>query len=423
MNKLMFLLITTLLTGFCVAQPRSRDSSGSIDLNPQQLLNAPSLLNESALINLNPTAQKICFDKIFKVKQATSRGPAETCLYINTETGIMAYSPLKPGSTGVCEIKRDLPDFALNLISLKGNTFQYFNRKKKDMLERHVVTNNSQQFHYQFTGSGPTVQLRRKRETKTYCDGKLTAVAYRVDGRPETWYLFGKTFPESITMTPKKYLGNFGVGYQHSDKGTFIIMELESPGMGAKILEIRDQDACFDPAGYVVFEEQMVSKVNSSIQRKREKLRKEFENIRDDDQCAQLRRTSIQFEQQALDRQEQSLQQSVQGNLNQNERTQQARSDATINFDDMAQQAINDTRLRICQTENRLSRASDSRNQLDQESRQRLQEKLACLQQTLHKQQAVQTEYNRINTQISQPAQRHMEKMRKMGELMINCDK
>ena len=114
------LLIFLILSQIGFSQPRRVDSTGAGELNPERILNAPALLNESALVNLTPNSEKICFDKIIKVKQATSRGPAETCLYINTETGIMAYSPLKPGSTGICEIKRDLPDFALNLISLKA---------------------------------------------------------------------------------------------------------------------------------------------------------------------------------------------------------------------------------------------------------------------------------------------------------------
>lgn len=386
----------------------------------RSVLEAPVVSGLTAPRTITPRSQPICFDKIIKVKMTTGGRLTEACLFINTQTGLIGHTPIKQGTTGVCDIKPELPTFSLFVTSLAGNTYHYFNNRKKDEIEHRVTTNNSDQYQYDFTATGiGHAVLHRKTTNRKYCDNKVQAWAYRVDGRSETWFMFGRMFPESMTMIPKKFLGNYAVGYQYTDKGLYIIMQMESSRLNTKIVSITDADICFDPTPFEVFEEEMVTKVRTSSARNREKLQKKLADIKPDDPCGQAKRTSIQFQQQALDRQEENVISSTQGNLNQQIRTQQARSDGTVNYNDVIQASIYDTKVKICQTEDQLARSSGSNSS----SRQRQQEKLTCLQGHLARQQQVQVRFREIDRQhAAQPGKAMLEKARLMMTVIAGCD-
>lgn len=413
-----FFLVSFQLFSY-TANAQRRDSSGGGLTDPYhiQILNADVLTGHSTMHTIVPH-ERICFDKIIKVKQVTARGPSEACLFINTTTGLIGHSPIKPGAVGVCDIKPEAEDFSLFVMGLAGNTYHYFNVKKKNNIEHHMATMNSQQFVYQFSSTGNNAVLQKKTERRSYCNDKVKAWAYRVDGRSETWYLFGKQFPSQVLMTPKKYLGNYGVGYVHSDKGLFIIMQLEATAIDSKILDITDTEICFDPSGFAVFEDEMIVKATNSIQRKREKLQRDLANLKPDEPCMSIRKSSIQYQQQALDRQEENLHRSLQGHLGQSGPAQQARGDAMMNYDDQIELLILDTQHKICRTQEQLSRQTQGSS-----SQQRSQQKLNCLNEALTQHIATREQLKRVEREYEGQAGRIMEqKARVFLRGMKLCD-
>jgi hypothetical protein len=429
MKKLLVSSILLISLSGLKAQTGSESSGG------QHLADAPALEDSSSIVEPDPIRDKMCFDKIIKVKTSTSSGPATVCVYVNTKIGLVAYSSTKPGTLELCGIKQELPDFSLSVNSLKGGSFNYFNRMKKNTVEHWMISGNNTQTEFESVINS-TLVLKRKTDTKTYCDGKVVAVAYRADGRPETWYLYGKTFPDKLIMQPRKYMGNYAVGFQYTDRGTYIIMEFESTRMGSKIVEMKDTETCFDPSGYSRFVEQQANKSISTIQRRKERLIEELRTVGRQDHCQSELTTSIQFRLEMLDHEEQSsrerLQESSQASTRQGSgRAQRSTQNPAnqevqtpyggINHDDLAQASINESRLNICQTEYQLSR-SQGGDRLDQQNRERLQTRLACLQQTLNRQIEIQTEYQRINREQNNSSQRYLLKMKRMMDLLPKCN-
>lgn len=410
--SLLFLLISFQL----LAQPgRRRDSlfSGTPEapyLN--SILDADVLDGTTTATTITPRGQRMCFDKVMKVKTMTSRGPAEVCIFINTKIGLIAHGPLKPGGTGICDIKQDDPNFRLSVIGLKGNTYSYFNSKKKNTIEHWMQTGNSETFQYQFTNTGANVPLKRKTERRSYCNDKVKAQAYKVDGRPEVWYLFGETFPETVMMTPKKFLGSYAVGYQYSDKGLFIIMEMSSSAYTAKIEEIQDIDVCFDPSSYQQFEEEQENKMQQSIQRQREKIAREETKPEKYSSCQNKKTTMLNFQKQALLRQEENMQHARIGHATQDIRTQQAQANL-MNYDDAIQTMIYETELKLCRAEHQQAERPSSSTQ----------EKISCLNRALASQKQTQQKFQQINTQYpNEPGKQVAEKSRAMMQAIATCN-
>jgi hypothetical protein len=376
------------------------------------VLDADVLEGVSAATTITARGQRMCFDKVIKVKTMTSRGPAEVCLFINTKIGLVAHSPIKPGAVTVCDIKQEAPDFRLNVIGLKGNTYSYFNVKKKNGIEHWVQTGNSETYQYQFTNAGANIPLKRKTERRSYCNDKVKAQAYKVDGRPEVWFLFGKTFPENITMTPKKYLGSYAVGYQYTDKGLFIIMEMEAGGYNAKIEDIQDIDVCFDPSSYQVFEDEQENKMQQSIQRQREKIAREERKTEQYPSCQSKKTTLLNYQKQSLNRQEENMQEARIGHATQNVRTQQAQANL-MNYDDAIQTMIYETELKICRAEQRQAQSPSSS----------YEKKMRCLQNQLAAQKSTQLRFQQINTQYrNEPGKQYSEKAKAFMQGIAGCD-
>ena len=131
-----------------------------------KLLDAAVLEGGAAPEAITPNVNKICFDKKMRVKVTTIKGPAEVCVFINTKIGLVAYTALKQGRTGACDIKPEQPDFSLTVIGLKGNTYTYFNVKKKAGIEHRVLTGNSNRFLYQYASTTANEMLYKKDEAK-----------------------------------------------------------------------------------------------------------------------------------------------------------------------------------------------------------------------------------------------------------------
>lgn len=412
-------IISSLIILSCyhtLAQPPRRDTLfGSFGPNAPYLrgiYEADVLEDRSLPQNITPSGQKLCFDKKIKVKTVTSRGPAEVCLFINTETGLIGYTPLKPGTDPVCDIKPDRSDFRFNVIGLKGNVYNYMNNKKKDVIEHWVQTSNSQQYQYQFTNSSPAVPLRKKAERRDYCDGKVKAQLYKVDGKPEEWYLFGKEFPDAVIMQPNKFLGSFAVGYIFGDKGLFIIMQMVSGSMDSKILSIEDVETCFDPSPFKVFEDEQQTKMQQSIQREREKIARERTKPEKSAGCQSKKEQMLSYQEESLNRREENMQQARTGNMQQDVRTQQAQANL-YGQDDAIQTMIYETELKICRAQQRQAENPSQSNQ----------QKIDCLQTALAAQINAKQRMQQINTQYrNEPGKQLAEKSKIMMQAIRPCN-
>lgn len=361
-----------------------------------KILDASVLAGTTAEEDISPNGQKICFDKKIKVKTNTLSGPAEVCLFINTKIGLVAYTSLKPGIPGACNINQEQQDFSLSIIGLKGNLYTYRNIKKKGVIEHWMMTGNSHRFMYQYSSTEANSMLYKKDESKMYCNGKVKAWAYKYEHRDEKWFLFGKSLPDAVVMQPLKYLGNFGVGFQYTDKGLLLIMEVSSESFTASIVSIEDVYECFNPAPFKIFEEEHLTKSLQDISEKREKLEAKIAKIKHDE-CERAELQVANYELETLNRQEENVRQSGIGNLQQNNATQNARANSIINYDDVIQNSIYDTQLKICRTTQKLNKASGS-------SRDSYQQRLSCLNEQLTTQIHTQQQFQRINTQYPNDA-------------------
>jgi hypothetical protein len=406
-----------LLAVAAFAQPGSRrpDSTGggsSYDPYRNSVLRADVLEGRSAPQRITPNGQKICFDKRVKAKVITDRGPAEVCLFVNTKIGLTAYMFLRPGGSGFCDIKPDDPQFKLTVIGMKGNVYTYMNAEKNGMIQHWVQTDNSNRHLYQNTSSAPNAILYKKIERRDYCDGKIKAQCYKVDAKPEQWFLFGKQFPDALTMKPAKYLGNFAIGYADSDKGLFIIMQMVGAGLDSKIVELEDVRICFDPSPFKVFEDELESGVMSDIRKQRERIERDAARAERYPACESKKAVLINFQREALQRQEENLRRSRQGNTTQDMEAQKAMANL-MNYDDMVQGAIYEGELSLC-------RAQQSQAESPSESTQR---SIDCLQRQIAALRNTQSKFIALNSRMrDEPGMLFAEKAKLFLQAMIGCD-
>lgn len=425
MKRSYFLLYFFSVVCNAFAQPDTTRRDTSWSRSPHRpfllsIMNAPVLEDRSTAVTIVPR-ERICFDKVFKIKTQTASGPAEGCLFINTEKGLMANTPIKRGVAPVCDLNISKPDFGLILIGLKGNTYNYFNSQKNNGIEHWATTSNSENYQYQFISTPEAVPLTRRAESKLFLGGKVKAWAYKAEGRPETWWLFGKTEPERILMTPKKFLGSYAVGYQYSDKGLFIIMQITAPNYSAEVTDIQDRAICFDPSPFKLFEDEHYNRGMESIVREREKLQKKEARL-ETGQCASKEMISINYQKEALNRRQESLERSRQGNTQQNVAAQQAQMQTMINYEDVIQISIYETEIDICKQQERLSRQTDA-SYRQSSSYRRQQEKLTCLNSQLAAQKQTQQKILRVNTQFpNQPGKQYAEKSKLFMQGFAVCD-
>src|SRR5687767_12208917 len=126
MKQLPFIILCICLHTLAIAQP-DPDSTGPGRRDPwrNSMLTADVLEGRSTMTHIVPR-QRICFDKVIKIKQVTSSGVSEACLFINTRTGLIGHGPIKRSVGGVCDIKPEMEDFSLFVMGLSGNTYHYF---------------------------------------------------------------------------------------------------------------------------------------------------------------------------------------------------------------------------------------------------------------------------------------------------------
>jgi hypothetical protein len=376
------------------------------------ILNAPVATGATQPINIIPNQGPLCFDKKITVKSTVGSKVMEQCMYLDTKGGLVAFIMASgANNNNMCEIRPDDEDFTFSVISLKGNAYLYSNMKKKNIMEHWVSTGNSQTHLRQTTSNTSMYSLHNKQITRRYCNGKIKANAYKFDGpNSPLVFLFGKTYPPTLNVTANKYIGNFGIGYQYTDRGLYIIMETNTTGFTCEITSIEDVNICFDPSPFRLKEDDFVRKERENLLKEKEKIDRDEARIRDNEPCAASERNIFVFKKAQIRIKEENLQGMTQGNLYQNQQAQQA----TLNLMNplfMVQGDILQTLHGICLTQEAIrQRPAENGNQ----------EKLVCLQTYLRKLYAAETQMSELDVLYARdPGKGYYEKSRIYRELML----
>lgn len=426
------LIIQFLLIGnFVIAQdPPHRDTAwGDWPDQPYYngILSAPVVIGETVAETITPTGQKLCFDKKVRIKSMISSGPVEQCMYINTVKGYIGIIPPQRGGSGpeLCDIKTDDPKFLFYVLGLKGNVYTFKNAEKNGTIEHWVTTGNTQAHQANLTGPPGNYTVHKKSERRGYCGDKIKTWAYKYDNprlndsvgqaSSPVYFLFGKTFPEEINVSSNKYIGNFGVGYQFTDKGLYIIMEMESGSYGCKITELEEVSVCFDPVPFKIAEDDFFLKASAGIQKERDKIARDEARVGDD--CVSQKMAVIEFRKEQVRLQEARLYTSQQGNIYQDPVAQQAMAQM-MDHAAMTKQMILDNEVKICQAERRLSQTSN------QSSRDRYQQRISCLGSQNSQLRSLEAQLKALDIQYaSEPGKAFAEKSKKfMQGLPRTCD-
>lgn len=334
------------------------------------ILQAPVITSQSLAQTISPTGQKLCFDKRVKIKSLLSSGPVEQCMYLNTQDGYVGI--LSPSTTGgdLCDIKTEDEKFIFFVTGLKGNAYTFKNTKKNGRIE-HLVSTGNTQVHQLSMPSNIVQAIHKKTERRGYCGDKIKTWAYKHDNPSSpVYFLFGKTFPDEINISSSKFIGNSGVGYQFTDKGLFIIMEMESSSFGCKITELEEVNICFDPAPFRIAEDEIYTKSLTSLQRESQKIAADEAKIGND--CVSQKMAVINFRKEQLRVQGARLNTSQSGNTYQNLPAQQAMGQM-IDHAAVTKQMLLENDVKVCEAERRAEQSSN------EASRQKYQQRISCL--------------------------------------------
>ena len=352
MRNILLVLLTGLLIatqGLAQGRRNSRDSIGLIPWR-NAIKQAPVLTGRTEPRIIVPHEQPLCFPMEFDLKINIPGKTVEQAMFINASTGVIGYLP--PHSDGLVNILfPELVNFSFFVMGLKGNVYHYFNRKgKNNIIEKWVSTGNTETHQYQMTGTNFTgaVDLQRKNVTAPYCNGSLTAMAYRFGNDPEmTWYLYGDRFPEKLH--PRKFLGNFGVGYLQTDEGLYIITEFRTTSYTCRVTDIQITNTCLHTTEFKLMENEFINKQKEAVQKQKQKLERDAAGISGN--CTNEQSALISFKQELARKQEEALRQAKTGNTYQDvnvQRSLQAMMDPLT----AVQEGILSTKLSICRTQN-----------------------------------------------------------------------
>lgn len=427
MKKLVFaFLLVGVYVGGLMAQDRERRDSLAFTDHPHRpfllsILEAPVLEGMSEPRIILPNVQLLCYDKTITFKTTTPSGEAQGCLFIDTEGGFMSFIPPKRGESPDCTIKPEEEKFNLTVMGLAGNSYHYFNYRNNSTLYHGVTNTGIETTQISYTHSPEPIELRKTELTKEFLGGKVKAFAYKVTDRTELWYLFGKELPDKVNFAPKKYLGNFGIGYQQAEEGLFLIMEVEGSPYDAQIVDIRDEQNCFDSRPFKPMETEIFERALESNEREKQKVEQQAQKINSEDYCAGVKQRNLQFKQEVAERKEgqlragQSTAQSRLGQPNQQSAaTYQSFSQTMFNFDDMIQESIYDIELRICEQEKMLTYPGNANSP---STVQRIRAKIECLKQEKQGQISMKEQFAQMDAANSSYPQLPYKKLQQLSTL------
>lgn len=415
MKPIIILLSLLFTSSIILAQPEPRRDTlaGGGSLSPWHLqaMRVPVLINPQQAKTFLPT-EKLCFDKKIFIKSTGSGRAAEMYVYLNTEDGYIGILIGKEGTLGAGDIKPEEERFNFMVIGRKGNTYNYYNRKKKNQIEHYVNTGNSETQLYQFSATSPNSVIKKKNIRNMYCGDKFKTWSYKADGGDApVMHIFGRTYPDKLLC--KDFLGFSGVGYLETDKGTYIACELEKGASSFEMRAFDDVSVCFDPADFRPAEQEMYQKQTEGIAREREKL--EGQTFSGD--CSSEQNALKNIKKQMLDKKERNVQNAQQGNVYQNNNTQKAYADMMDPLD-MVEVNIYEMDVKICKLQSQISKAA-SRGQ----NTSKMQEKMACYGRQKSSFQSAKSEMQSINTRYSNsPGQAFAEKSKVMMRSLQSCN-
>jgi hypothetical protein len=354
-----------------------------------------------------PSVNDICFDKKIKIKVTSNKGPVETCMFVNTKIGLVGYAELKTNSAGICDILPGLPDFKFNILGLKGDLFNYFNRMQRGRLV-HTKTRYKNVRRVEEHSAAEEGILYRKDDSREFLGGKIKAWLYQYESGETQYYIFGKTLPDKIVMEPLKYLGLYGVGYQYSEEGLFIVMAIEKEGYESYIMEMENVPSCFNHTLFSFMEEQSYRNQNESIENEQTRLNELKE--RSQNPCLTLKQQKTDFKKQALQKNKEKYDQVKQNPRSTQYQRDQAEGNLQMNFEDAIDEEILKTKIKICDLENRIA------NQNQAARNGSLENLLECQRDLLRQQQSLKERIKNVDDQY--PNQYHKQRNEKMQLFM-----
>ena len=401
MKKIISAFVSFSISLAVLAQHHERRDSISFAQLKTLIMRVPVLTGQTQPQIIVPH-QRLCFNVEFDFKIGVGSRIAEQSMFINSSMGITGYLP--PSNDGLINmIMPEIPKFSFSVIGMKGNVYRYYNQKgNHDVLEHYVSTGNTQTYQYTTTITpGGGADLLRKSETGSYCNGNMTATAYRAEASGATWFIYGDHFP--ARLHPKKYLGNFGIGYLLTEEGLFIITEMRTAVVQCKLTDIQNSNQCFDTQPFVVVEDKFNTNVTADLQKENDKINRDEAQVSGD--CVAEKMALINFRKENQRKQEENLRRSKEGNMYQDPNAQKAMlgmMDPLISV----QEGILSTKVSICNAHAAMAKASES-------SRPALEEKLRCLNQQLAGLQQMESQMHALDAQYaSQPARALAEKSR-----------
>ncbi|MGX5816882.1 hypothetical protein ACWKWU_01725 [Chitinophaga lutea] len=358
--KQITLILFVLLCAFgeTLAQPGARRDSTAIFAWRSRVTRAPVLTGETRPRVIVPHEQPLCFNMEFDLKITTPGKMAEQCMFVNASTGVIGLLPAR--EDGLINILfPELADFSFDVMNMTGNVYRYHNNKgKNNTIERWVTTGSTDRNPYtqmagMFSGA---VDLQRKGVTASYCNGRMTAMAYRFSTDPNmTWYVYGNRFPEKLH--PRKFLGNMGVGYLQTDEGLYVITEFRTEGYSCRVTNIEVANACLNTTQFTPREEEFNRQVNANIVQQKQKLDRAADN--NSGPCAGDRAILIDFKKEQQRKRELAMQRVQTSNAYQ--RDNQLAMASVMDPLTVVQEDILNAKLEICKALNSTSARSRER--------------------------------------------------------------
>jgi len=402
MKNILFIFLALLCCYFAATAqpPRHRDTTRvGFEAGRTEAINAPILRGNGQGMTIVPNRQQFCFDLEMDVElNFGGRTSREVAVFINTTDGYVGYTTPSAGGP-ITDLIPEIESFRFSIISFKlSNIFNYFNHKGNNGIEHLVSTSNTDAHENQMNGLLTTAPLMRKSDYRTYCDGKARALAYKRDGSPTVWYVYGDRFPASLTV--QKFLGAFGVGVARTDAGTFMIMELNMGSNHTLIKHIERRRVCFDPSSFKMQEADFYAKSAVRLQEEEHKINQSEQQAAHAECCVAERMAEINFRRENLRTQQENLRRSQEGNLIQDAGAQRAMigmMDPLITV----RGSILSTQTNICSTTYYLSRGRTTDGG-----------KVACLRQLLSDLQRCESQMEAADRRYTNIAQAMAEKSR-----------
>jgi hypothetical protein len=178
---------------------------------------------------------------------------------------------------------------------------------------------------------------------RSYCDNKINARAYRYDGSPTTFFIYGDRFPEKLH--PLKFLGAFGVGYMYCEEGLYLIMEMNFGANYVRIGTMENVHSCFNPAPFQVQEDAFHAKAQQELREERANTDRQQDQVRGE--CTGEKQAIVDFKRALNQKHEELLRRSQHGNTYQDSVAQRAMLSMTDPLD-MVRESILNVNLNIC---------------------------------------------------------------------------